>query len=181
MSPTRSSTGPVVRVLSPVHTARVLRAHLLRHNLRVMMLAGITLLFAAALWVLLYGAICWLLLLALSAGASTDAEIPRTLIRWFAGIALASLFWVWIARRLVPGERPRDKKTPWEVVGDFLFAIPRMTLSIFDTISALRRLSDAECEQAAALIHRLADVRRMPLPSVPQEIPDETTRERVLL
>jgi hypothetical protein len=68
-----------------------------------------------------------------------------------------------------------------EVASEFLLAIPRVTLSLFSTISAWRRLSAAELDQAASFIHRLAEERRMPLPSVPQEIPDARSRERILL
>ena len=110
-----------------------------------------------------------------------DDGIPRTFLRWFIATALVSTAWAWLRRRLLPAEMPRDKKPFWEVASDFLLAVPRITLSLFSTISAWRRLSDAELDQAASFIHRLAEERRVPLPSVPQEIPDARVREKVLL
>jgi len=177
----RSPRENTLRILTPASTARILHAHLARHNLRVAALALVTLLLAAALWIMLYGLVCWLMLLALSAEGVTETGIPRTFLRWFVGLALVSTAWVWFLRRLPRQEIARDSKHPVEVASEFLFAIPRVTLSTLSMISAWRRLSATELEQAAALIHRLADERRLPLPSVPQEIPDARARERILL
>jgi hypothetical protein len=181
MIPARFPRANTLRVLTPATTARVLRAHLVRHNLRVGSLAFGTLLFTIALWVILYGLAFWLTLLAVSAQGITETGIPPTFFFWFAAFALVSIGLTWLCRRSLRQEIARDKKTPWEVASEFLLAIPRVTLSIFSTISAWRRLSAAELDQAAAFIHRLSDERRMPLPSVPQEIPDARSREKVLL
>lgn len=177
----RSSTAPVLRILKPEGTARILRKQLVQHNIRILFLAFGTLLLSAALWLLLYGVACWLILLAVSAGGVSDAEVPRRFIRWFAGFALLSVVWVWLCRRLMPDERARDKKRTSEVVSEFVLAIPRVTLSVFSTLSALRRLTAEEREQAAMLIHRLSDEGRIPLASVPQELPNPRSRDRVLL
>jgi len=180
MLPARSRAN-TLRILTPASTARMLRAHLARHNLRVLFLAFVTLLLALALWIMLYGLACWLILLAVSAEGVSEAGIPRTFRRWFIALALVSTAWAWLCRRFRPQEIARDKKHPLEVASEFLLAIPRVTLSLFSTISAWRRLSAAELDQAASFIHRLAEERRMPLPSVPQEIPDARSRERILL
>ena len=181
MVPARPSRANTLRILKPASTARMLRTHLVRHNLRVLGLAFVTLLVAVALWILLYGLGCWLLLLLASAGGSSESGIPRTFLRWFIGLALVSMAWVWLCRRFLPHEMPRDKKAPLEIASEFLLAVPRITFSMFTTISAWRRLSDGEFEQAASFIHRLAAERRMPLPSVPQEIPDAGSRDKILL
>jgi hypothetical protein len=181
MLPARFPRANTLRVLTPASTARVLRAHLVRHNLRVVSLAFGTLVFTVALWVILYGLAIWLTLLAVSAQGITETMIPPTFFLWFVAFALVSIGLTWLCRRFLRQEIARDKKTPLEVASEFLLAIPRITLSIFSTISAWRRLSAAELEQAASFIHRLAEERRMPLPSVPQEIPDARSRERVLL
>lgn len=181
MAPARPSRTTTLRILTPTSTARMLRAHLVRHNLRVIGLAFVTMTMAVALWILLYWLACWIILLVSSVAGNSEAGIPRAFLRWFIALALVSMAWVWLCRRFLPHERPRDKKPPLEIASEFLFAIPRITLSMFSTISAWRRLSDAEFEQAASFIHRLADERRMPLPSVPQEIPDARAREKILL
>jgi hypothetical protein len=159
----------------------MLRAHLTRHNLGVLFFAFVTFLLAVALWILLYGVACWLILLAVSAEGFSDVGIPRTFLRWFIALALVSIAWALICRRSFRREIAVDKKPFWEVALEILLAIPRVTLSMFGTISAWRRLSAPELEQAASFILRLSAERRMALPSVPQEIPDPRTRERVLL
>jgi hypothetical protein len=181
MARQRSSSAPVLRIQKPEGTARILRAHLFQHNIRILFLAFGTLLLAAVLWLLLYGVACWLILLTISARGVSDAEVPRTFVRWFAVLALLSVAWVWLCRRLMPDERARDKKRTSEVISEFVLAIPRVTLSVFNTLSALRRLSAEESEQAAVLIHRLSDEGRIPLSSVPQELPNPRSRDRVLL
>jgi hypothetical protein len=181
MLPERSSRANTVRILTPASTARLLRAHLARHNLRILFLAFVTLLLAVALWILLYGLAYWLTLLAASARGISEEGIPRKFLRWFLAFALVSTAWVWLGRRLPRPEIPRDNKPLWEIAWEFLLAIPRITFSMFSTISAWRRLSPSELEQAASFIHRLAEERRLPLPSVPQEIPDARSRENILL
>jgi hypothetical protein len=181
MLPARSARANTLRILTPASTARILRAHLARHNLRVFFLAFATLLFSLGLWVVLYGLAIWLTLLVVSAEGVTETGVPRTFLPWFIAFALVSVAGAWLGRRFLRQEIALDKKPPVEVASEFLLAIPRVTLSIFSTISAWRRLSAAELEQAASLIHRLAEERRIPLPSVPQEIPDARSREKVLL
>jgi hypothetical protein len=181
MLPARSPRANTLRILTPASTARTLRAHLARHNLQVLFLAFGTLLLAAALWVLLYGLAIWLTLLVVSAEGVTETGLPRTFLRWFIAFALVSVAGAWLGGRFMRREIARDAKLPAEVASEFLLAIPRVTLSTFSVISAWRRLSAAELEQAASFIHRLAEERRLPLPSVPQEIPDARARERILL
>jgi len=181
MPPARPPRENTLRILTSASTARLLRAHLVRHNLRVIFLALVTLALAVALWALLYGLAYWLILLVVSVGGASDAGIPRTFLRWFMALAVVAMAWVWLGRRFLQHGMPGDKKVPFKVASDFLLAIPRVTLSMFGTISAWRRLSAAELDQAASFIHRLAAERRVPLPSVPQEIPDARSREKVLL
>ena len=181
MVPADSPRANKLRILTPESTARTLHAHLARHNLRVLFIACGTLLLAAALWLLLYALACWLILLAVSAGGASEAAIPRTFLRWFIALALVSTAWAWLCRRFLRQDIARDKKHSLEVASEFLLATPRVTLSLFSTMTAWRRLSAPELEQAASFIHRLASERRMPLLSVPQEIPDARTRDKVLL
>ena len=66
MLSTKSHEIVEVQPSTPEQTARALRQHLARHNLRVFLLSLGTLLAAAALWLILYGVCCWLILLALT-------------------------------------------------------------------------------------------------------------------
>jgi hypothetical protein len=181
MLPARSPRENTLRILTTTNTARTLRAHLARHNLRVLLLAFATLLLSIGLWILLYGLACWLILLMVSVGGDAEFGIPRTFVRWFVALALVSVALTWLFRRFVPQEIARDKKPVLAVALDFLLVVPRVTLSVLGMLSAWRRLNAAEFDQAASFIHRLASERRMPLPSVPQEIPEARSRENILL
>ncbi len=180
MFPARASESPSLRILSPEQTARTLRRHFARHNRGVLTLALGTLCASLALWLILYGVSCWLLILAFAAIDRSDLGIPRGFAVVFAVAALCAIGYAWIDRRLTPNELPRDDKRPGEVVSDFLLAIPRMTLAIGGTLAAWQRLSDADLEQAAALLHRLAEATRLPMSKVRLEIPDPAAATRIL-
>jgi hypothetical protein len=179
MAHARSSDPPSLRLLRPEDTARRLRVHFARHNLRVLLFTTITLLSAAALWIVLYGVCCWLLVLGAAA-----IEIPLTRIPYefrivFAVAALCAVIYAWIDRRLTPNERPDDKRAG-DVVADFLLAIPRMTLAVGGTLAAWQRLSADDLAQAAAFLHRLLEKKRLPMSGVRLEIPDPAAAVRIL-
>ncbi len=180
MFPARASDPPSVRVLSPAQTARHLRAHFKRHNRGVATLALGTFCAALALWLLLYGVCCWLIVLGLAAIDRSDLGIPRGFGFVFTVAALCAIGYAWIDRRLTPNELPRDDKRPAEVVSDFLLAIPRMMLAVGGTLAAWQRLSDADLEHAATFLHRLAEATRLPMSRVRLEIPDPAAAKRIL-
>jgi hypothetical protein len=55
-----------------------------------------------------------------------------------------------------------------------------MTLSVGGTLGAWQRLDDEELLQAALLLHRLAEEKRVPMSGVRLEIPDPETAMRIL-
>lgn len=176
----RLKDAPKLRPVTPARTARSLRRHLARHNLFVLLLATYTLLAVAALWLVLYAISCWLILLALTVIDVPHPHIPHHFGFLFAVAALCAVIYAWIDRRLTPNELPRDDKTTGDFISDFVLAIPRMTLSIGGTLAAWQRLTDAELLQAAALLHRLAVESRVPIASVPLEIPKPAARSKIL-
>ena len=64
---------------------------------------------------------------------------------------------------------------------DFLLMPPRLTLAVFGNLSAWLRLSASDLRDAAALIERVRAEKKLPLHAAPLELPEEKSRERVLL
>lgn len=160
--------------------SRALRSHLAAHNFQVALLSALTLLAAAALWYVLHGVVKWLVLLFTTAVAGTEARLPSALEPIFWTLAAVLVALAVIDRRLRKDDRPRDHKSAGEIAWEFLLAIPRITLAIGGTLSAWQRLSEQEIADAVALIERLVHEHRVPLTSLPVEIPDSASRFRIL-
>lgn len=175
-----SKEPPSLRLRSPEGTARLLRAHLARHNRHVLLLAAGTLLAAAGCWAILYFVSCWLLLLGFSVLDYPDTHIPPGFGLVFAVAAFCAIAYAWIDQRLTSNAHPRDDKKFGEYLSDFLLAIPHLTLACGGTLRAWLRLSDAELLQAAELLHRLGREKRVPISSVRVEVPNAASAVRVL-
>lgn len=162
-------------------TIRALRARFAQHNRQVLLLAGLTLFAAAALWVIAYAVVSWLALLFVSAVRGIEARPPETLPALFIYAAATLVLVSWWARRFSIDDTPRDEKSGLEIATEFLLAIPRMTLAIWGNLSAWQRLSDPEIEQAAAVIERLSAEGRVAWHSLGLDIPSRAARQKILL
>lgn len=180
MRPTQDKEPPKVRVRTPAGTARVLRSHLAAHNRRVLALAGATLIAALAAWALLYFVCCWVLVLAIAIFDLPMPGIPRHFLLVYVIAALCGIGVAWIDQRFTRNARLVDKKTPWEIAMDFLLAVPRMTLAVAGTLTAWQNLNDAELLEAAELLHRLGQEKRVPMSGVRLEVPDPAAAVRIL-
>lgn len=158
-----------------------LRAHIARHNRRVLIFALITTAAAVTAWALLYFIAYWLVLLSLSAAESREAQVPPFFPHTFIAVALALCFLAWLLRRISPDESPRDKKFMWEIVLDFILMLPRITLSIWGTLRAYQSLNARERGLALNLLQRIERDEPLPVYAVPQEIPEERARIKILL
>jgi hypothetical protein len=107
-------------------------------------------------------------------------RIPPGFPMVFGAVALSALAYAWVDQWLNPNARPRDELRLGEVIADFILAVPRMTLSVGGTLRAWQHLSGSELRQAAALLHWLAEEKRVPMSGVRLEIPDPETAMRVL-
>lgn len=160
--------------------AGALRVHFAEHNRRVALFAAAA--FAASLlaWAALYGIAHWLTMLFVTVVSEGTAPMPRGVPIVFGTVALSLLAYAWIDRRLRPDERPRDVK-PWsDIAADVVLALPRATLGAWSTFAARQHLTDAELEQAASILSRLASAGRLPLATAGYDLPDPAARERVL-
>ena len=164
----------------PREIASSLRAHLARHNARVVLLSAATLAAAIVLWAVLYAIAQWLTLLALTIVRGEDTALPRGFPVVFAAAVFCLLAYAWIDRRLTPNDMPRDDKSVGEIAEDFLLAIPRTTLAAWSTLTAWQSLSASEFALAAAFLERLNRERRVAMHSLPIDIPDEEARWRIL-
>lgn len=171
---------PIAAVKSPPDLARVLRSHLAAHNLRVALFTALTFIVAVVLWYALYLAANWLALLFVTAVEGTEARVPRVIENafWFGAAALLAV--AWIDRQLRPDDRPKDHKSIAEIVWEIALAIPRLTLSVWGTLSAWQHLDARERAEAVALIERLSEVRRIRLSSMALEIPNAPRRFKIL-
>lgn len=158
-----------------------LRKSFAEHNRLVLLVAVLTLLVTAALWYLMFALLYWLAVLFASVVHGADARPPAALPVFFIYSAGLLLLLTWVARHRLENERPKDKKAPWEIAGEFLLAVPRATLAVWGNVSAWQRLDARELELAADLIEHIATERRMPLHQVPLEIPDPRDRMKILL
>ena len=180
MPVSRTQNAPTLRVLSVESTAQTLRAHFLRHNTRVVAVAAITLLASVAAWLLLYFVSTWLVVIILAMAEIDVAHIPQGYTILFAVAMACALVYTWIDRRLTPNARPRDEMRPGDIAMDFLLVIPRLTLSVGGTLAAWQWLGARDCEQAAALLHHIAEEKQIPMSSVRLDIPDPKDASRIL-
>jgi hypothetical protein len=171
---------PVVRIRSEGGTAWVLRGILLRHNLRVAALAVGTLVAALVAWSLLYFLSTWAVIFIMTVVAPDRDRIPSGFPIVFGVVAISAIAYAWVDQWLTPNARPRDELRIGEVIVDFILAVPRMTLAVGGTLRAWQHLSGTELMQAAALLHRLAEEKRVPMSGMRVEIPDPDTAMRVL-
>lgn len=176
----RIKEPPNIRVRTPAGTAEVLRAHLARHNRRVLLLAAATLVAALAAWVLLYFVSVWILVLGLSVLDLPNMRVPHGFWVLYCVAALCAIGFAWIDQRLTPNARPRDHKGLYEVALEFLLAVPNMTLAVGGTLRAWQSLSDDELLQAGELLHWLGREKRVPLSGVRVQIPDPESAVRIL-
>jgi hypothetical protein len=180
MAAYQGSDRPGIRIRTPAGTAKILRRHFAGHNRQVVFLALATLIAALAAWGLLYFICIWLFSLAIAVFDLPYERIPDRFWILFLIAALCGIGLAWLDHRLNPNTRPRDKKHPFEVVQEFLLAVPNMTLAVGGTLRAWQSLSPAELLAAAELLHRLSRENRIPVSGIGVDIPDADAAVRIL-
>ena len=158
-----------------------LRRRFAQHNRLVGLVAVLTLLVAAGLWYLLFALLYWLVFIFITAARGMDAHPPDALPALFIYSAGLLVLLTWFARNRSPNEALKDEKSALEIASEFLLAVPRATLAVWGNLSAWQRLNRQEVELAADFLERLASEGRVPLHSVPLDIPDPRARMRILL
>jgi hypothetical protein len=157
-----------------------LRRLFVEHNCAVVGFAFLALAAAVALWALAYLGAFFVTILGLTIVRGPDAVMPLDFTLDFAVIAFALLVLAWFDKALDANDRPPDKKPAFEIFMDLLLAIPRTTLAVWGNLSAWQWLDETDLQLAAGLIERVARERRIRLQSVPLDIPNERSRERII-
>lgn len=157
------------------------RAHLRRHNRRVIGSASLMLVAAVLLWGLLYFLFYWVTLLAVTSSQGTEAAVPRWILPVFVAIAGALCGWCLIERKFWPFQRVYDRKHPISLGIDLILALPRMTISAGHTLSAYRDLDEAELFAAWQLLGVISKKGEIPIQQLPVEVVGEERRRKVLL
>jgi hypothetical protein len=157
-----------------------LRALLIRHNCTVAGFAFLSLVAAVVLWGLAYFGILILTMVGMTVARGTSATMPPFFTLDFTVVALALLALAWFDNALTVNDRPPDKRPTFEIFMDFLLAIPRTTLAIWGNLTAWQWLGRPDLRLAAELVVRVAREKRVLLMSVPADIPDQRTRERII-
>lgn len=122
-----------------------------------------------------------MVLLALTVVQGVNARPPDIFPICFAGSAALLCILVYVAHRVSPHERLRDRKPGWEVALDFLLAVPRSTLSVWGTLTAYQFLDEYEMGCAWDLLQFIGRERRIPLHAISREISEPQVQERVVV
>ena len=128
-----------------------------------------------------YAVLYWLTLLFATVSRGIDATLPEMVPTLFIYSAGLLLLLTWAAHRRRKSDLPRDHMSRSPIALDIVLAVPRATLAVWTNLTAWQNLSANEIALAAELLLQLEQERRIPMHRVPLEIPDDTTRSRVLL
>lgn len=156
-----------------------LRAHFARHNRHVLGLTLLTAAAAVAFWTVLYFAMQWLLILALTIADPMNARLPPRFALLFATVAVALCALAWLAGRL--DERARDSKSAAEIALEFLLVVPRTTLAVWGNLRALQFLDHHDLPLAQRVLDAIGRAGKLSAQQIPLEIPDPAARWKILL
>jgi hypothetical protein len=124
------------------------------------------------MWLAIYFIAQWLLLFLASAVRGTEAGLPVHFRGWFlAGVALwFGVFWF---TRWRSGPPPATEKGISGTFADFLLLPPRMTLGVARNLDNLVKLEPHEIDAASLFLARLVRAGKIPVASLPVELPGE--------
>lgn len=173
--------------------ARSLQRYVARHNRQALLLALCSLAVAVVLWSLIYVAVYWFSLVAVTVSRGSNLETFNEINRpdllspyfpwWFALGAALALAVAGVTRRHLRVEQIRDAYwyLLWVLVELFL-AVPNVTFAILGNLAALCRLRRHEAVEGWLLLRRMNDAGgRLSLAGLRMEFSDERTFARVLL
>jgi len=161
-------------------TESALRAHLRSYNGGVLAASGMALVFSTIGWAVLYGVSYWMTMLVLTISHNGDAGRPAEFNTVFFGTAGVLMLAARADQWLFPSERAVDERPRLEHFADLLFFVPRFTMSCWQNLGALARLTDAELPGAAQLLEDLRAGGRVSLQELPARFPDGRTRRRMV-
>jgi len=170
--------------VSPMHSessiSHALRAHIRTHNLGVLSAVVFILIFTSALWTGIYFLCYWLLFFKHTVLDQDIWITPSGFIKEYAAVAVALVIAARFLDQLIPPDKARDHRSKLELVINLLMFLPRCTLNMLESLSALVWFSKKHLKAAALFIEYLQHHGRMNMQELPLAIPDESMRNRIL-
>ncbi|GEM_PF-4006276 len=157
-----------------------LKAHFAAHNRHVIYMALAALLGALAFWALLYGLLYGATLFFSTIVEGFGARVAPFFKEGFVASAALLCALVFLAQRRA-SRPPRDHKRAVEHIADILLMVPRMTLFVWSVLRAYQFLNRREMRLAWRLLQRIEKERKISVSTVPLDIPDFRTREKILI
>jgi hypothetical protein len=182
-----------------VSTENLLRAHLRDHNLSVLAASGLILIFSAIGWGVLYvvarvagaGYVLFQkgsdqtgyftlesgkLVHITTAAPYVPVSFHAVCLTVFGVLLVLAAMDAWY----FPEERAVDDRPALETLADIVLFLPRLTLSVFLNFAVWAHLRPRDRREAAVLLDRLRVKRKLAIQELPQEMPDERRRDRIL-
>ncbi len=166
--------------VSPKSTCQALRSHLRSHNRSVLAASGVALVFSVIGWAVLYGTSYWLTMISLTIARNGDTAMPAEFNAVFFGTVAVLLLAARLDQWFFPNERAVDERPPVEHFADVLFFVPRFTMSCWQNLGALARLSQAELPDAARLLDALKFQGKVSLQELPAMWSDDRSPQGML-
>jgi hypothetical protein len=162
-------------------TAQILRRQIREHNFSVLAASGATLVFAVCGWAAFYGAAYWVTMFALTVVKAGDAALPGSF-----HFVVATIFGVLLAAALLdawlfPQVRVVDERPALQTAGDIILFLPRLTVAVVLNFTAWARLPRDARPDAADLLDRLRTEKKIAVSTLPLDLQDDRTRDRILL
>jgi hypothetical protein len=132
------------------------------------------------MWSIIYFVANWLPLFFLTIFKGLEAEAPKNLTRI---VILGMIVWMvigWFDRHLRTADAGMGEISPLALAFKIFLLPPRATFGVWDNLHNRIGLNEPELEVASGFIERLYHIGKIQIQSVPIELPDDSTRERIL-
>jgi len=150
------------------------------HNKLVKLSTLWSVILIVVMWLAIYFLVQWVLLFLASAARGTEGDLPTHFRRFFL-MGTGLWFGIYWFSRWREGANLADDKGIRGTLTDFLLLPPRATVAAARNLDNLVRLSSDETDAAAAFLEKLVRAGKLPVSSLPVELPgDDEPRDRVL-
>lgn len=157
-----------------------LRRQIAAHNRLVSLSIVWSVLGVALMWAALYFVARWLAVLGATVVKGVDAIMPERFDQVFGIAALALIVAGVVARRLGFHRRLREEKSVGFTLIELCLLPASATLATVENLGNHIRLSGDDLQTAADFLTRVVRAGRLATTSIPLELPEERSRDRVL-
>ncbi len=157
-----------------------LRRKIAAHNRLVVLTSICGVLAVAVMWAGLYLVSRWCVVMSATLVDGVEATMPPRFDRAFAVGVLVLLVAGWIARRFGLYQRLREEKGVGFTLIEVCLIPARATFGTISNLQNYLRLGEDDLRAATDFLVRVARAGKLAATAVPVELPDESTRDRVL-